>query len=361
MVKAPSGGTRNCNGPPGDQCGLPTEDVRPFDSGLWHAWPVSSRQNILVSSAGRRVRLVKIAQAVARRRGAKVVATDVAPQLSAACQIADREWGVPRLSSDDFLPALYDIAHRENVGLIIPTLDTELLLLAGVRDEWSKEGIHISVSDPQLVTRCRDKWRTIELFESMGIQSPEVIDDDETYPRFIKPVSGSQSQDIHLVRGPDAYDSRWSDKTTYIQQRVVDRREFDEYSVDLYYRADGVVTCIIPRLRLEVRSGEISKGRTVRGHLLEFLKDRMSVLTGARGCVTAQFFVAKEPSSVQSPVLGIEVNPRFGGGYPLTNAAGGHYVEWLTNEYLESKPMEYTDAWESGLTMLRYDAEVFVR
>lgn len=132
---------------------------------------------------------------------------------------------------------------------------------------------------------------------------------------------------------------------------------FSEFTVDMYYDRQGRLKCAIPRERLEVRTGEVSKGATRRNALYKELVEKMAVLEGARGCITAQFFVSKTDNTT----YGVEINPRFGGGFPLTHAAGGNYPGWLIQEYIGEQDIPFSDDWENNLIMLRYDAKVLVR
>ena len=112
----------------------------------------------------------------------------------------------------------------------------------------------------------------------------------------------------------------------------------------------------MPRKRIFVRAGEINKGVTEKNVLLGFIKKHLSVIEGAVGCLTMQFFVARDSKRV----IGIEINPRFGGGFPLSDAAGAHYPKYLIEEYLLDKELSYFEDWEDHLLMLRYDEAVFV-
>ena len=70
-----------------------------------------------------------------------------------------------------------------------------------------------------------------------------------------------------------------------------------------------------------------------------------------------QFFF----NQVTKRIIGIEINPRFGGGFPLSYEAGANYPSWLIKEYILGENVEYFDKWDENLLMLRYDNEVLVR
>jgi carbamoyl-phosphate synthase large subunit len=130
--------------------------------------------------------------------------------------------------------------------------------------------------------------------------------------------------------------------------------EFDEFSVDAYYSKSGELKCLVPRKRIEVRGGEISKGLAVKGRTYEYLRDTLGTIEGARGCLTLQFFVSK----TEARTVASELNPRFGGGYPLTYFAGADYPEWLIREYLLCQSVPFYSQWSHGTGMVRYDSEI---
>ena len=129
-----------------------------------------------------------------------------------------------------------------------------------------------------------------------------------------------------------------------------------EYTIDIYYDRNSTMKCLVPRKRIEVRSGEVNKAITEKGDLYNKLESRFAGLSGARGCITAQVFVSNDFQEV----YGIEVNPRFGGGYPLSYHAGANYPSWIIQEYLFNRKVQYFKDWHDNLLMLRYDQEVIV-
>lgn len=319
---------------------------------------MKTNKNILILSAGRRVELVQDFQTEAARfsDGIKVLTTDLNPAMSAACHVSDGTFSVPPISDERYIDSIFDIARAQNVGLIIPTIDTELQKLADARNRFEAAGIHIIVSDPELITICRDKRFTAGLFNRHGIDTPEIYDRENlTFPCFAKPYDGSRSIGAKYIHSAEdlSYDLLTDPKIIFC--RYIDiTNEFTEFTVDLYYDRSGRLKCAVPRERLEVRTGEVSKGATRRNHLYSLMTEKMPVLEGARGCITAQFFCK------DNTVYGIEINPRFGGGFPLTYAAGGNYPGWLISEYLYGGDIPFFDQWQNNLIMLRYDAKILV-
>lgn len=313
--------------------------------------------NVLISSAGRRVGLTRAFEAAVAPLGGYAIATDNRPDLSAACQIARVHERVPRVSERAFLEETLNLALLHGVGLVVPTLDTELAAYSWVRDEWADQGVHISIPDSDFVATCGDKRRTSQIFRGLGI-SP-LAELDSGFPRFVKPISGSLSADIHVVREPADLHPRLEDRTLFVHQELIDPEIYNEFSIDMLYSRSGDLVCAVPRRRLEVRGGEISKGRTEKGALLKALRDSMARIPGARGCLTVQVFHSL--THLERSVIGIEINARFGGGYPMTHAAGARFSHLLASELFLGETLRYRDDWQEGMTFLRYDEQVTVR
>ncbi len=127
-----------------------------------------------------------------------------------------------------------------------------------------------------------------------------------------------------------------------------------EHTVDVLVLRDGRCRVAVPRRRLEVRAGEVSKGVTVRHEPLQALARAIAeALPGAYGVLNVQVFADGDELRV------IEVNARYGGGFPLAYEAGARLPDWTIEELL-GRPSTVTDDWREGLVMLRYDEAVFV-
>jgi carbamoyl-phosphate synthase large subunit len=130
-----------------------------------------------------------------------------------------------------------------------------------------------------------------------------------------------------------------------------------EYTIDFLAGSDGACRCAVPRRRFETRAGEVSKGMTVRHPALQALAGRVcQALPGARGCLNVQVFLEEDSGAMNV----IEVNARFGGGFPLSWEAGARFPRWMLEEQLGLPSTAAHDAWRDRLVMLRYDDAVFV-
>jgi carbamoyl-phosphate synthase large subunit len=313
--------------------------------------------NILISSAGRRVSLVRAFQKELKSLipDSKVFAGDVNPLWSAACRVADAFIQLPRISEPEFINSFLQSCLAHKVGLVVPTLDTELKLLSANRSLFKSHGIQIAVSDEQLVDQCRDKRKTNSLFQQLGIEIPRMFEKGQMeFPLFIKPYDGSLSKDIFVINDPSDWRESFLNNEKLMFMEYLSPEEYQEFTVDAYFDSNGLLKCLVPRRRIEVRGGEISKGRTERKELYYTLKEKFSSLPCARSCLTMQFFEHKDTHRI----IGIEINPRFGGGFPLSYEAGANYPKYLIEEYLLGNNIEFCEDWRSGKVMLRYDSEV---
>lgn len=315
--------------------------------------------NILITSAGRRVSLVKAFQnelKILHPEG-KVFSADNRPELSAACHVADGAFKVPHVTSDGYINRLIDICKENDIRIIIPTIDTELIQLATAKEQFLKEGINCVVSDLEIVRICRDKRKSMDFFEKNGIDFPREQDvSDLCFPVFVKPVSGSSSYGIRIFTKKSDVDENVINDPGYLKLDYVDPNEYSEFTIDAYFDRNSEVKCIVPRQRIEVRSGEVSKSITKKNLLVDYIYNNFSNVKSFFGCITFQVFLHNSNNSV----LVIEINPRFGGGYPLSYAAGANFPRWLIEEYMFDNRISFYNDWEENLLMLRYDKEVLI-
>lgn len=315
--------------------------------------------NILITSAGQRVSLVKAFQVELKKKNsqAKVFTVDLNPILAPACHISDGYFTVPRVTDENYIQQLLKICEINNITLVIPTIDTELLVLSRHKEAFLDKGIIVVVSDSFLIERCRDKRLTNALFTEYGINIPQQYDKYKLqFPTFVKPCNGSLSKGIFVANSINDIKTEHLANEKLMFMQYISPAEYDEFTVDCYFDRHSLLKCAVPRKRIFIRAGEINKGVTRKNNILSEFRKKLGGLKGAMGCLTIQVFCHKKSEEI----LAIEINPRFGGGYPLSYAAGANYPLWLIQEYMDNLDIDNFDDWKDNLLMLRYDQEVLV-
>ena len=224
---------------------------------------------ILFTSVGRRVELMQAFKNAANNLNIKLEIygadiTDSAPAL----YFCDYTVIVPRIKDENYIPKLIKVCNDEKIDALIPTIDTDLLLLAQHKKDFGNT--KVIICDEDKVAICRDKRYTADYFNSVGLNSPHPVDDYKNYkegfPAFIKPKDGSSSIFAYKVENEEELISYAHQVPDYIIQPFISGTE---YTVDIFCDFEGNPIYITPRIRLAVRSGEVLK--TEIRCLLEFL------------------------------------------------------------------------------------------
>ena len=186
------------------------------------------------------------------------------------------------------------------------------------------KGINIIISSINLIETLRDKITTNVFFNSLNVKTPIIFTKDAIkYPVFLKPLNGSNSKGIYKADNIKEIKPSDLESHNMMLLEYLDNTIYDEYTIDLYYDKNSNLKCAVPRIRLKVVGGESNQGVTRKNEVLEYVINKFNFLEGAFGCLTLQVFSKK---SNPSDIFGIEINPRFGGGYPFTHLSGYNFL-----------------------------------
>jgi carbamoyl-phosphate synthase large subunit len=314
--------------------------------------------NILFLSAGRRVELIKCFKKAKKMYGisGKLIAADVS-ETAPAIYFADSYHIIPKIGDCGFIDSIINICLEENIKLVIPTIDTELLILSKNKKRIEEETkARVLVSDENVIEICRDKYNSQNFFEAHGFGVPKLVtemdlqEDNIEYPLFIKPLNGSSSINAFKIEN----DLELIFFKKYIKQPIIQKFAFgDEYTVDAFLDFNSNPITIVPRRRLATRSGEISKGLILKDkEIIDEVKKMLSILRPI-GHVTIQCLKTNEG------IKFIEINPRFGGGAPMSIAVGANSPLNLY-KLLCGEELTYTEDYEDNILALRFDDAIYL-
>ena len=309
--------------------------------------------NILILSAGRRVELVKRFKTAAQRLNieGKVVAADMS-DYAPAIYFADTYRLLPRIDSGEYIDALTDICNKENITLIVPTIDTELPILSKNRAYIeSHTKAKILLSSDEVIDVCCYKDKTQNFFEKHDFGTPHLLNETDLnrknykFPLFIKPKNGSSSINTFKVENEDqlAFFREYIDEPI-IQEYI----QGTEYSVDVFCDLESNPITIVPRIRLAMRSGEISKGKIDKNREIIEEARRMVNILKPVGQITIQCMKTCDG------IKYIEINPRFGGGAPMSIDAGANSCENIYRILL-GENLSYNEDYNDSHLFLRFD------
>lgn len=312
--------------------------------------------NVLITAGSRRVPLVRAFQrAVAQHRGGNVIVTDVNP-LSPAVHAANRAYRVPLASDPGYLDAVLEIALGEQVSLVVPTIDDELVHFGRAAARFREQGIRVAVSPPQTSELCEDKYATCRYLTERGLPAarswlPADLPAAPVFPLFIKPRRGRGSVGAYPVRTRRELDFF----VDYVPDPVVQSYlEGPEFTIDMLCDFSGQPLSIVPRRRDVIRAGVSDRGRTVNDPALIQVAERCAATLQFAGAVNLQCRLVDG-----APVI-FEINPRFSGGIPLTIQAGADLPRMLVDLVAGRHVSPSIGRFRDNLWMASYETSVFV-
>ncbi len=323
--------------------------------------PGGQTVRVLFTCVGRRIELMRAFRAAADRLGIglEVHGAD-ATRLSPGMHCVDKAHLVSRISSGRYIDDLLGLIRKRRIDLLIPLLDPELPLLADAVDRFAERGCRALVSSPRVISICTDKLATYEALRDARIDTPKTwlwkeiaARKRHRFPYFLKPRAGSAGVGNHVIRDRTELDTFGRSVPDAIVQEFV---HGIEHTMDVYTGLDGQPRCVVPRRRLEVRTGEVSKALIVKDQgIMAVGAHVVETLGGCRGVVTVQCIV-----TARGTIRVIEINPRFGGGAPLAIHAGANFPKWILAEHLGRRLRINPTGFRDDVAMLRFDDSVFV-
>ena len=303
---------------------------------------------VLFTCAGQRVDIVD----AFNRAGATTIAAD-ANALAPALYRAHRRVLVPRVEGDDYVPALRELVQQHDVKVIVPLTDLDQVVLAEAREEI---GTLVLLPAAEIVERLADKYLAHVLFEERGIDSPPTwlpngVPDDAPFPLLVKARHGFGSR--HIYRAEDRAQLGFFLGYTPVDSIVQACMSGEEFSIDVFCDLEGRCLNAIPRTMIESKGGESIKGMTIRDEpLIELARDVAEKLSLV-GPANIQCF-----REVDGTHYVTDINPRFGGGFPLPLAAGGRYPELALALARGERPEPRLGDFREGIVMTRFFSDL---
>ena len=317
--------------------------------------------NILFTCAGRRTYLLKYFKENMSAED-KVVATDM--QLSApALQAADVKLQVPAVYDPKYIDITLNICKEQKIDALISLNDLELPILAENKAKFEALGVKVIVSDPEVIDIAFDKYKTAQWVESIGLNAPKtyvtlasakeaLAKGEIVFPLFMKPRWGSGSIGLETIDDMEELDIYYhllmkkikktilatasvGDEYIMIQEKLTGK----EYGLDVMNDLEGNNVAVSVKQKLAMRAGETDKALTV-----DLPEVREMGATIGRNLKHIGNLDVDIMQRVNGDYCVLELNPRFGGGYPFSYEAGANMpkaiLQWLKGEKVDQSILQ---------------------
>lgn len=310
--------------------------------------------NILITSVGRRSKLIEYF----KNHFDKVVVTD-ATNLAPAIYEADKYYLAPTIKSDKYIEFLKDICKKEEIKGILSLIDPELHLLSGYKEEFKNIGVSIIGSSKEVSEICFNKWKMYEFLKENKFKTAKTyINIDEfkrelnekkiDFPIFIKPITGSASIGITKIENIETLELIW--KLSKEKMMIQEFMNGEEIGVDVYTDIlTKEVVSIFTKEKINMRAGETDKAKSFKDNKLFDLIESFIKKLETEGPVDIDVF------KVNGEYYISEVNPRFGGGYPIAYESGEKFPELIKNNLKNQKNEKNIGNYKENIIMLKCD------
>ena len=314
--------------------------------------------NFLLTTIGRRTYLVKYFQKALQNKG-KVYVTNSSP-LVPAFEVADGAFVAPLTYDEEYIPFILKICKENGIKAIVPVFDLELPFLAKAKPAFEQIGVQIVVSEEHVVRICNDKWLSYIFLRDHNIQTPRTYLDlsdlkraikekQVSFPIMIKPRWGMGTMATYEADNTEELEILYkkckkeifesylkyeanqdSDNCVILQEKV----SGDEYGLDIICDLKCKYTHTIVKKKYEMRANETDCALTVKDSRLESIgRSIAESFSGIRGLMDVDIIRADGIDYI------LDLNARFGGGYPFSHAAGADIpmaiVKWIEGETTE--------------------------
>ena len=314
--------------------------------------------NILLTSVGRRAYMVKYFKQVLGQEG-KVYVSNSNDQ-SIAFKYADGKVITPLIYDEQYIPFLLGFCAKNRIDILISLFDIDLLVLAQHKEQFAEIGTRVIVSDPKIIEVCNDKWKTYRYLMEHGFSTPrtylklnevfaQLTAGQLTYPIIVKPRYGCGSISVAIAYDED--DLRYLTKkanrdiaASYLKyesavttDKVIYQEclKGQEYGADIINDLNGDTQNVIVRKKIAMRSGETDIAELVDVPCIRDMLMRLGRVTRHIANMDVDVFLVDG-----TPYI-LEMNARFGGGYPFSHMGGCDLpraiVQWASGSHVDHK------------------------
>jgi len=310
--------------------------------------------NILLSCVGKRSYIVEYFKHAMRGCG-KIIGTSNTA-WTPAFQDCDESVILPPIGSEDYIPSVMETCRRYDVKGLLSFFDPDVFALSSHLTEFHAIGVVPVVPNYKAAIIAYDKLQTFSYLRDHSFLVPETTSEEGValewlksgrfqFPLVVKPRCGYGSINTFVANTTNELNAFYSyGKDMIIQQFVTG----EAFNVDGLGSLEGMPLVIVPWKKLLSRHGETERSVTVNFPELEELGAKLIEQVGIVGPFDGDFFVTNEGA-----ICVLELNLRFGGGYPVSHLAGANFPELILRMIEGGEVIPVRGQHKVGVTMMK--------
>ncbi len=226
-----------------------------------------------------------------------------------------------------YLMKIKKVCNQYKINLIIPVSDRDLSLLSLHAKYFKKIKTKLIISSYKVIKICNNKLLTHEFCKKININTPGIRKHNSDSGYLLKPIYGSGSKNIIHKIGI-LKKTKINYKKFFYQKKISGQ----EYGLDILNDFGGkYISCCIKK-KLLMRSGETDQAEIVFNNELVNLAKKISKHLNHIGNLDCDVIRSKNKK-----IFVIDLNPRFGGGYPFTHKYGYNYLKYMIEDAFNLK------------------------
>ena len=295
--------------------------------------------NVLLSAVGRRAYLVEYFKQIVHPLGGKVYATNTHPDATGFLA-ADVAAIVPPSADPTYVDVMIGLCRKWNIKLLFSLHDWDAPTIARARQRFLNVGTIPVMGSAELLATCLDKLATVREMAKLGVAVPRTVLTVEDalaqlkFPMIVKPRWGQGSVGLFKVASEDELKAAFALSDFQARRFAAACPEIDasapqvliqecvegpEFGCDIVNDLDGKFCRAFVKHKFAMRSGETDAAESVSNPAIEKAAVIIGEWSKHLGCMDSDWMIGANGI----PCL-IELNPRFGGGYPFTHCAGAN-------------------------------------
>jgi len=286
--------------------------------------------NLLLTNVGRKIYFLNFVKKINQNINIHISDCDINNAAFAADKNIKKHLVSESVSKPEkYLRDIINIVKKNKINILIPLTDYDLNIFSMNKSIFAQLNCKIVVSSNQVISICLDKRKTEAFARKYNFYYPKSYYSLKklkiNFPVIKKKILGSGSIGYSIIEKKNGIKEIFIEGEDMIQEFI----NGEEFNIDILNDFDSNFVSYCAKKKILMRSGETDKAKIVINKLFEIFSKKLSKNLGHIGNLDCDVILKNNKIYI------LDLNPRFGGGYPFTHLAGLNYISAILGMALD--------------------------